>query len=206
MRNRKLDASIDYLRGKCACPFARKARFHAVDICDAPGFYRGQLTRHAMAVHHDLGSVLLVAGQCELTFEDTKRWARETFLEVMIACALATSTAQGLTYAAEERAVERAVYGEVRDMLYDDSERRRPNAVLGDEPLITICMTPVYPAAHPRYAPYPILVATRQVDVADAQREHPLVVTKIREAMRAAQGSVYDADELVLPLPLSEAK
>lgn len=201
-RNRKLDASVTYLRGECVCPFARKARFHAVDVCDAAHFYRPQITRHAMAMHADPGSVLLVAGQCEPTFADTKRWARKTFLELMIACVLATDPpTSGIAGAAQERAVERAVYGDIKDMLYDDGEVRRPNAVLGDQPLITICMAPVYPAAHPRYAPHPILVATRQADVAGAQVEHPLVVKKIREAMLAAQGSVYDADELVLLLP-----
>ena len=58
-------------------------------------------------------------------------------------------------------------------------------------------MAPIYPTAHPRYAPHTILVVTWSDDVGAAQDTG--VVAKIREAMAKAHGAVYDANELMCP-------
>jgi hypothetical protein len=59
-------------------------------------------------------------------------------------------------------------------------------------------------ATHPRYAPHTILVVTLGDDVAAAQGTG--AVAKIREAMAKAHGHVYDANELVLPLPITSTE
>ena len=69
---------------------------------------------------------------------------------------------------------------------------------------MTICMAPIYPTAHPRYAPHTILVVTWSDDVGAAQDTG--VVAKIREAMAKAHGAVYDANELMLPLPAAPTR
>ena len=68
---------------------------------------------------------------------------------------------------------------------------------------MTICMAPVYPVAHPRHAPHTVLVVTWSDDVNAALTSG--AVPKIRAAMNAAQGHVYDANELMLPLPMQSA-
>ena len=65
--------------------------------------------------------------------------------------------------------------------------------------LITICMAPVYPTLHPRYAPAAVLILVHVEDVDGI--EFPAV----RSAMRAQHGYLYDANELMLPLPTASS-
>ena len=84
-------------------------------------------------------------------------------------------------------------------VLLDDADPRRPVLSCDGAPLYTICMSPVYPVTHPRYAPRAVVVATWQADVAAGSVEPAF--SRIRAAMKREHGSVYDADELMLPLP-----
>lgn len=93
-------------------------------------------------------------------------------------------------------------HAQVRTIIKDDvvpligNNTLRPMIVLKDHPLITFCMAPVYPRSHPRYAPTPIVAVNRLTDV-KATGQLP----KVREVMKVQHGHVYDACELVLPLP-----
>jgi hypothetical protein len=57
-------------------------------------------------------------------------------------------------------------------------------------------MAPVYPATHPRFSPRPIIVLTYLSDV------EGIAIPVVREAMAREHGHLYDAKELVLPLPV----
>lgn len=88
---------------------------------------------------------------------------------------------------------------DVRRMMLDLQEPKRLMLSCANKPLFAICISHLYPTMHPRYAPVTALVITRQVDVA-AMQHHP-ARAKIHQAMFREHGFVYDADELMLPLP-----
>src|SRR6185436_5480544 len=118
----------------------------------------------------------------------TATWAAETFLELMICCLQIDHPT--LPIAEVEQHVEQVI----RPALC--SSVIRPHLTLHGAALMTICMSPLYPTTHPRYAPHTILVTTWSADVSAAGS-----ILKVREAMVKEHGTVYDANELVLPLP-----
>jgi len=126
----------------------------------------------------------------EFGFEDTKTWALEVFLELMMCF--------GLNAGVNENELTPAI-DQVRTMMLDRYEPRRPMLGCGNEPLYAICMAPLYPTTHPRYAPRAVVIVTWQADVA-AVRDRP-ARAHIHKAMAREHGFVYDADELMLPLP-----
>jgi len=189
-------------RGGSVCPFATRSARDYATVGAEPRLGRAHLRRAVEGFAETRGQApngaLLVLRRTEAShppsdFECTKTWAREVFLELM--------TCFGLVGGATEADLS-PVIGKVRTMLFDEHEPRRPMLGCGDEPLFAICMSPLYPAAHPRYAPHAVVVVTWQGDVA-AVHDHP-ARAHIRRAMAHEHGFVYDANDLMLPLP-SEA-
>jgi len=193
-RTRELEAFLS--RGGSVCPFAvRSYRIYAMAGAE-PRLDR-TLLRSAVEKFAKTrgktpsGAMLVEATHPPSDFERTQTWAREVFLELM-ACF-------GLADGASEAELSAVIDGQVRAMLFDEQEPRRPMLGCGAEPLFAICMSPLYPAAHPRYAPHAVVVVTWQADVA-AVHDHP-ARAHIRRAMVREHGFVYDADDLLLPLP-----
>ncbi len=181
--------------GGSVCPFAAGSRRHYATVGEPLRLHRPIILAAARLFANTRGSsppgALLVVGQRDPEgFDATRTWAREVFLETM--------TCLGLVDGATEAEMERPV-AEARAVLFDDADPRRPVLGCGGARLYTICLSPVYPRTHPRYAPRAAVVATWQVDVANACVEPAF--SRIRAAMKREHGSVYDADELMLPLP-----
>jgi hypothetical protein len=133
------------------------------------------------------------AGGAGASFVATKAWAIDAFLALHVA----TSVASGAPVLVAERYAEH----EIRPMFLDEKIPTRPMLGLMGEPLYAVCMAPVYPETHPRYAPHPIVVVTWVRDIAEVHAL-PKVLAAIRERMRAGHGSLYEADELMLPWPM----
>ena len=196
MTAQAMDLEAFLSKGGSVCPFAvRSARIYAT-VGIEPRLDRPRLRSAAKSFSETRGQTpngtLLVLQRVDATrrpsdFEHTKTWAREVFLELM--------TCFGLVSGASEAELTPAI-GQVRAMLFDEHEPRRPMLGCGAEPLFAICMSPLYPATHPRYAPHAVVVVTWQADVAAVHdlpaREH------IRRAMVREHGVVYDADDLML--------
>jgi hypothetical protein len=135
---------------------------------------------------------LLVLGPDLDGFEATRTWAREVFLELMAGF--------GLLEGFEERELATYIEQQIRPMLLDESNPRRPVLGCRQAPLFAICMAPLYPRTHPRYAPQPVVVLTWHEDVGAVQTQEP-AASRIRQAMIREHGWAYDADELMLPWP-----
>lgn len=181
--------------GGSVCPFARNSRRIYARIGAEPAKARGKLFDAAAEFRKTKGATpnaaLLVVGPGWAPFDVTKIWAREVFLELMMAF--------GLGDGGDPRRMRVHIQRTVRPMLYNDAHPRRPMLGCADEPLFSICVSPLYPKGHPRYAPETAVVVTWQSDVARAQSEP--VTERIREVMHQEHGFVYDADDLMLPLP-----
>lgn len=166
--------------GRAVCPFAATAPVrYAADTDRLEPLFHG-LARRTAAV--------IVATTTPKGFRETHTWARETFMAAL-AAATAVSHPTFVGPARDE------VFAAVRAALYDDSGPSRPMIGLRDRPLATICMAGLYPVTHPRYAPAAALVLIHHED-ADG-----MPLPAVRRAMLAEHGSVYDANELMLPLP-----
>jgi hypothetical protein len=175
--------------GRSVCPFAKGAR--KLYVRDSAS--RSQMLAGVREFAKARGAALIVCapeGSNDWSFERTRTWVRDTFLELMICFGLS-----------EDVEMERFVREFVRPLLYNDADPRRPMLGHAGMPLFAICLAPVYPEKHPRYAPQASVVVTRQSDVAEAATSSPAVVAQIRAAMKDTHGFVYDADELMLPLP-----
>lgn len=182
----------NYLQaGKSVCPFAKACPLELVAVSMIPRADRTIIIPSVVAFGAARGNALVLIAEADTSFADTTAWATEAFLELMVCCSWLD---QPMIPIAE---VERHVEQNIRPTL--DSPVIRPHLGLRSKMLMSICMSPVYPTAHPRYAPHTILVVTWNDDVAAAQGTG--AVTKIRAAMAKAHGHVYDANELVLPLP-----
>lgn len=136
-----------------------------------------------------LGSAaVVVAEQSPTTFETVREWARQTFVVAM-------SAATHVSFPELEEQAGEAVIAELEAVLRDDSAPTRPMIGLRERALVTICMAPVYPLSHPRFAPEAALVLVHFEDV------DGIDLPRVRQAMLAEHGSLYDALELMLPLP-----
>jgi hypothetical protein len=133
-------------------------------------------------------AAVIVADRSPVTFAATREWAFRTFLSALRA---AVVVSHPLLATSERRAAVAGVERELRD----DASPTFPMIGLRDRPLITICMAPIYPAAHPRFAPRAALVLVHEVDATAIE------LPRVREAMIAQHGSLYDANQIVLPLP-----
>jgi hypothetical protein len=189
-----------YLRSAaCVCPFARICKTHYVVTSDVPSFeYAGiRQTMQAFAVAGEGPpdhAIVVVRAKDQGGFADTKQWAVNTFAVFVKASVLLTDP--GFDQARLARHIDR----EVLTTITDESHRIRPHITLFHQPLITICLSPFYEKKHPRHAPHDILVITRHSDVRRAQKSKSLV-TEIRRTMKREHGFVYDANDIVLPLP-----
>jgi hypothetical protein len=184
--------------GGSICPWARSAPLTflipgATDlqVCDL----------HEFAAQQVAGALVMVALDDTINDHDYLEvvcWARKAFLEILRSCTLASIPD------IEERELKHAVQG-VGKLLADPHATMRPYLALKERALYTICMAPMYPEGHPRWAPHAMLIATYVDDVAQAKRRSDAGVRAVRDQMTAATGAVYDANELVLPLPKEPA-
>lgn len=83
-------------------------------------------------------------------------------------------------------------------MFDDPNSPQRPMLGYDNKPMYAIGMGPNYAPGHPRYAPVLCLIVTWMDQVQEAAQQYPASVTKIRAAMKAQTGAIYDADELYL--------
>jgi hypothetical protein len=193
----RVETVRNYLQaGKSVCPFAKVSPLELVTVSTIPRADRAIIIPSVVAFAAARGNALVLLAEADANFTATTAWATEAFLELMVCCSWLD---QPMVPIAE---VERHVERDIRPIL--DSPVLQPHLGLRAKALMSICMAPVYPAAHPRYAPHTILVVTWIDDVAAAQSTN--TVAKIRAAMAREHGSVYDANELMLPLPATAAK
>jgi hypothetical protein len=188
---RKADA-IDilngYLRaGKSVCPHARKATIHYAMDNEALG--------PMIAAIKPSEAGVVIASRDPAGFADTKRWAQDAVLSLFVATtSLAHSTLS-------RRQVKGLVRAQAEPVLRNDNDPRRLYVPVKGKPVLPVCLAPIYPAKHPRFSPVPIVVLTFLEDVDGVE------IPSIRDAMQREHGVVYDAQELVLPLPvLAEAR
>jgi len=174
--------------GESVCPFAKTCPLELVAVSANPRADRAALLRTVTAFATAHGNALVLVARVDKGFAATATWAAETFLELMICCLQIDHPT--LAVAEAEQHVEQVI----RPTL--SSSVIRPHLALHGAALMTICMSPLYPATHPRHAPHTILVTTWSADVGAAGS-----IPKVREAMAKEHGAVYDANELVLPLP-----
>ena len=169
-----------FAEGRSVCPFAAKSIVrYARDTEPLEELLDGFVSRAA---------AVIVADTPPADFATTLIWARATF---MAAVAAATT----ISYPSCVGPARDVAIAEVRRVLHDDASPTRPMIGLRGRPLITICMAPVYPARHPRYAPAAALVLVHVEDVDGIE------LPAVRRAMQAEHGFVYDANELMLALP-----
>lgn len=178
-------------QGGSVCPFARGSARLYVTVGHVPADKRQQLREMFQRFAPGQSQAALVIGPDLPDFVATTRWAREVFLELMICL--------GILDGLPEKDVNRYVKQTIRPLLEDDKDPRRPLLGFRGKPLYSICMAPLYPKTHPRYAPKPVVVVTWHQDVADVHDQ--LATSKIRESMKREHGFVYDADDLMLALP-----
>lgn len=178
------------------CPYARgSARIYAT-VGQEPTKDRASilpaLRRFAATKGQSPNGALLVLGPDLEGFAATRTWARKVFLELM-ACF-------GLLEGLDEREIATHIEERIRPMLLDDSDPRRPVLGCREAPLFSICMAPLYPKTHSRYAPHPVVVVTWHEDVGAVHGQEP-AASRIRQAMIREHGSAYDADELMISWP-----
>jgi hypothetical protein len=188
------NAILGYLRsGKAVCPFARQAMLLVLDVDAEPILSRRDLVKIARKFAPTRGKTpsraLLLVGRDVEGYAATKRWAEECFLEL----AVALGVCEGETSVRMRADVD----GKLRPRLLNEAARTRPVLSFGLNPVVCICMAPVYPADHPRFAPQPIVVVTW---VSDVDRVPWMLRRAIRARATARNGGVeYDGDELMHP-------
>jgi hypothetical protein len=188
---RKADA-IDildgYLRaGKSVCPHARKATIHYAMDNEALG--------PMLAAIKPSEAGVVIASRELAGFADTKRWAQNTALSLFVATTSSAHPTLSL------RQVKEFVRAQAEPVLRNDRDPRRLYLPVKGKPVLPVCLAPIYPAKHPRFSPVPIVVLTFLEDVDGVE------IPSIRDAMQREHGAVYDAQELVLSLPVqAEAK
>jgi hypothetical protein len=182
-RTAAIDTVDAYLRaGKSVCPHARRATIHYAMDNEALG---------TMLTAIGLSEAGVVIASRELDgFAATKRWAQDTVLSMFTAAASLAYPSLSL------RQVKELVRTQAEPVLRNDLDPRRLYLPVRNQPVLPVCMAPLYPATHPRYSPRPIIVLTFLVDV------EGIKIPAVREAMAREHGHVYDAKELVLPLPV----
>jgi hypothetical protein len=177
-----IEAMDRYLRaGKSVCPHARRATIHYAMDNEALG--------PMLAAIKPSEAGVVIASRELAGFEGTKRWAQDTILSLFVAT---TSSAHPTLSLRQARELVRA---QAEPALRNDDDPRRLYLPVKGEPVLPVCMAPVYPATHPRFSPAAIIVLTFLDDVEGVE------IPALREAMKREHGFVYDAKELMLPLP-----
>ena len=180
--------------GKSVCPFARACPLQLATVSTNPRTDRADILQAVATFAAERGNALVLLATADEDFTATTVWTREAFLELMVCCSQISHPTVPVPQ------IEDHVERTVRPIL--SSHEIRPYLSLHAKTLMTICMAPIYPAAHPRYAPHTILVVTWSDDVTASQDTG--ATSKIRETMARTHGHVYDANELMLPLPVAE--
>lgn len=185
MENKDISTIRSYLEeGKSICPFAKRCTTHyAYDLEDFKPIFSQFASGQAIVIVASIPGTLL-------SFQQIKHWAQQITIKAIRQAAI-------VSYPDEiEADIDKEIDTNIVPILLDDNDIRRPNIALRNEAVITICMAPIYPSTHPRYAPSPILVLTWMADLQAAG-----VFPKVRAAMAKEHGHVYDALELMLSLP-----
>jgi len=173
-----------FAEGRSVCPFAVSSVVsYARDSDPLAPLLEGLAQRTA---------AVIVAERTPSGFAATRAWAFETFMAAVAAATMVSHP----TFVGPAR--DEAI-AQVQISLHDDASPIRPMIGLRDRALVTICMAPVYPRPHPRYAPAAALVLVHVEDVDGIE------LPTVRRAMRAQHGWLYDANELMLPLPATSS-
>jgi hypothetical protein len=182
-----------FQEGSNVCPFAKTCPLELAAVSANPRADRAALLRTVAAFAAARGNAIVLVARVDKGFAATATWAAETFLELMLCCLQIDHPTLPIVEA--EQHVEQVI----RPAL--SSSVIRPHLTLHGAALMTICMSPLYPTTHPRHAPQTILVTTWSADVSAAGS-----ISKVREAMAREHGTVYDANELMLPLPTAPTR
>ena len=182
---RKTDAIhlVDrYLRaGESVCPYARKAKIHYALDNEALG-------PTLMAIERSEACVV-IASEAPDGFPDVKTWAQDTVLSMFVVLASLSNPTWSRQHARDH------VRTHTEPVLRNDAHPCRLYLPVKGKPVLPVCMAPVYPVTHPRFSPMAIIVLTLLEDIDGVE------IPAVREVMRREHGYVYDAQELVLPLP-----
>lgn len=176
----------DFLRrGGSVCPLAARSRVLYVLEGEMHDLRRELLMLSARE------SLAVVARVEPPDYAGVRSWAFSRFAEAFDVGLVLSSP--GLTAASRMNMMLR-----VERDLRDPAVKTRPYVAVRGEPLVSICLSPVYPDGHPRHAPSTCLVMTWVEDVARVGE-----IPAVRAVMKERHGSLYDANELVLELPTS---
>jgi hypothetical protein len=183
-KSEAIDAVDRHLRaGGSVCPYARKATIHYAMDNEALG--------PTLLAMETTEAGVVVASASPASFGDVKRWAQDTVLSMFVA--VTSLMHPNLS----RRQVKEYVATSIEPVLRNDDDPRRLYLPVKGKPVLPVCLAPVYPVTHPRFSPAAIIVLTHLEDVDGVE------IPAIREAMKREHGSVYDAQELMLPLPAS---
>lgn len=169
--------------GNNVCPFSSSK--DTKYISDSEDF------RSTLKSFQDNQAIVIETSSRDLgSFKALKKWARSTFLKVLAHATSVTSPELS------DINIWRFIDSNIAPILNDDNSPVHVGVALYNKPIIAICMSPLYPAHHPRYAPNTIIVLVWLSDI-----ENIGALQKVRKVMLKEHGSIYDAIELVLPLP-----
>lgn len=201
-----LAAVLDYFReGRSVCPFAAPAlraetvRFAALTSLDDDATVSELVC--GFGYHHS-AAILVAPPLVCLGHAAAEQLAGEVFGVLALACyRQAHPTVQIADRAAVIADCRTALADPVLHVGLELRVRRHPRRPPGPrlERLFTIAMGPAYHPKHPRFAPALCVVLTWQRDVQRAMASEPRACRKIRSAMMAATGAVYDAVTFYLP-------
>jgi uncharacterized Zn-finger protein len=167
--------------GQSVCPYAKKAELHYAMANEALGQLLTGFKRYEAAV--------VIADKEPGDFWATKRWAQDTLIKMFVTMAGIGNPEWS------HRQCREHVYTHIAPTLRDDNNPRMVSLAVRNKAVITICMGPVYPMSHPRYLPLSALILTWYDDL------HEVALSGVRDIMKREHGHVYDALELMLPLP-----
>jgi hypothetical protein len=91
--------------------------------------------------------------------------------------------------------VREHVRTQTEPVLRNDDHPCRLYLPVRNKPVLPVSMAPIYSVPHPRFSPMAILVLTFLEDIDGVE------IPAVRDVMRREHGYLYDAQELVLPLP-----
>jgi hypothetical protein len=177
--------------GGSVCPHAPKTERIYVDFEMGPMIIETRRFIDTVGQTPNAALIVLAPKSVAAEFPSIRDWARGAFLLL----ARRFFRLSGATELEVVGHIER-----VRSMLIDDACPTRPRLSYLNEPIFAICMAPIYPKTHPRYAPHPIIVVTWQRDVAAV---HERTAAQLSDVYKREHGYAYDADELMLELPLT---
>jgi hypothetical protein len=181
-----------FIEGGSVCPYAQHAAKQDDLLCVAPA--EGELLHEALLpsvrrfAQREGTTLITMPHESPATHDEAREIVNAYFL------ALAIAFTQVNIPAAPLDEIRRAVEAEVLPLLEPSSDRW-PHLSVGDSPLYTIGMSPLYDPQHPRYAPRLLLSTVWQSDVMLAPER---IRERIRAVVYARVGTIYDGNALYL--------